>query len=223
MIFMVQFLIMRNEQAPTRICCVCELEKPETEYYREHSKKGVQPRCKACRKLKLRTPVRKGWVKDGVGFLPLTKDQIVRVDVGDLESLSKHNWYALWNKDTKSFYAARHNGPSFLYMHRLLLGATETEEKVDHEDHETLNNQRYNLRRATNTQNSQNQKLHKDNAVGLKGVGPSRTKGYRARIVLNKKQIHLGTFQTPEDAHDAYTKAARSLFADFVYTPLKEK
>ena len=50
----------------------------------------------------------------------------------------------------------------------------------------------------------------------MKGV--TKRKGYqrwRARIVVQGKEIHLGLFSTPELAHTAYIQAASVFFGDF--------
>jgi len=47
--------------------------------------------------------------------------------------------------------------------------------------------------------------------TGLKGVAKSMKKRYRARL-CNK---HLGSFDTPEEAHEAYVKAAIERFGEY--------
>jgi len=50
---------------------------------------------------------------------------------------------------------------------------------------------------------------------GHKGVSAKHKKFY-ARIKINGKSRHLGTFPTPEAASAAYMAAAREHFGDFV-------
>lgn len=65
-----------------------------------------------------------------------------------------------------------------------------------------------NCRFATRLEQSRNQRAHKH----LKypelppGVTPSRKK-FMARLRNGKKQVYLGTFSTPEEAHAAYSLA----------------
>ena len=47
--------------------------------------------------------------------------------------------------------------------------------------------------------------IHKGNTTGYRGVSPSGS-GYRARITVNWKQIHIGTYQTPLEAAKAYDR-----------------
>ena len=48
---------------------------------------------------------RQGWVEDGIGYIPLTRGQIAKVDPEDLEKLTKNNWNALWSPSAKKYYA----------------------------------------------------------------------------------------------------------------------
>lgn len=73
---------------------------------------------------------------------------------------------------------------------------------VDHVDRNKLNNLDTNLRPLTNQLNLFNTKLFSTNTSGYNGVGRFRG-GWRARIKVSGKDIHLGTFDTKEQAHIA--------------------
>lgn len=72
------------------------------------------------------------------------------------------------------------------------------------------------IRICTNTENVRNQTIHKNNSSGFKGVSfdVSREK-WTAKIMVDRKTINLGRFNSPEDAHEAYCSAARKYFGEF--------
>ena len=87
---------------------------------------------------------------------------------------------------------------------------------IDHRDGDSTNNRWSNLRRATASQNGANSRRPRHNTSGYKGVVLCRRSGrWRASVRKNGRRIYLGTFATPEAAHDAYVAAARELFGDF--------
>jgi len=88
---------------------------------------------------------------------------------------------------------------------------------IDHRDGDPSNNRWTNLRPATRSQNAANQRRHRNNACGLKGVCSNRG-GWRATINKDGRRHHLGTFPTPHEAHAAYAKVARKLFGEFART-----
>lgn len=73
-----------------------------------------------------------------------------------------------------------------------------------------------NLREATPSQNQQNKKVNCTNVSGFKGAvyHPQKMK-WQGRIHINKKKVSLGYFNTAEEAHEAYKKAAIDLFGEF--------
>jgi hypothetical protein len=83
---------------------------------------------------------------------------------------------------------------------------------VDHKDGNTFNNAVENLRWVTRSENSKNMKV--TNSTGFKGV-QAHGKKFRAKIEINGKSTHLGTFETAEAAHEAYKAAASEHFGDY--------
>lgn len=84
--------------------------------------------------------------------------------------------------------------------------------EIDHADRNTLNDRLENLRLATRSQNTTNRRIQKNNTSGMRGVRfykPSSK--WLARISLNGKTLHLGYFDTKEDAYSAYLDAANKL------------
>lgn len=86
--------------------------------------------------------------------------------------------------------------------------------EIDHINGDRSDNRWANLREATKSQNRYNQRMHRDNCAGLKGVY-ARRGGYRACIKFNGRHIHLGDFPDKYQAHAAYVAAAEKYFGEF--------
>lgn len=93
---------------------------------------------------------------------------------------------------------------------------------VDHENRDKDDQRIENLRPATHEQNSRNMGRNSANTTGFKGVAVFNKSGkptrYRALIRANGKRTFLGIFDTPEEAHEAYCKAAKDLHGEFART-----
>lgn len=152
--------------------------------------------------------------------IPLTQGQVAIVDDDDYVTLSQYKWYALWDDDTQSFYAGREfriNGKRrTVRMQAFLMGGM-----ADHKNHDTLDNQRDNLRIADRFRNAHNRRISRNNTSGYKGVSPQNGR-WRAVIYLHSKRKSLGMFDDPIDAAKAYDAAARELFGEFAYLNFPE-
>ena len=85
--------------------------------------------------------------------------------------------------------------------------------EIDHIDRDRHNNCWTNLRLATVSQNRSN--CGTKSRSGLpKGVKKNRD-GFGARITVNHVVHWLGTYNTPEEAHEAYKEAALTLHGEF--------
>ena len=80
---------------------------------------------------------------------------------------------------------------------------------IDHINGIKTDNRIVNLRLATTFQNAHNLRKHKSRSKsGLLGVCTEGNR-YRARIRVHGKDITIGSFSTPEEAHNAYLEAKR--------------
>lgn len=86
---------------------------------------------------------------------------------------------------------------------------------LDHINRVRTDNRICNLRPATRSQNAANTKP-RGNVTGLMGVTLDRRSGrYYASIGIDYKTRHLGTFKTPEEAHQVYLAAKSELHPEF--------
>lgn len=107
-----------------------------------------------------------------------------------------------------------------LYMvHRViwtwLHGTDPGQLQVDHIDGNRCNNTPGNLRLATHQQNALNSKTRAHNISGVKGAKLTPSGKYQARIRLHGTTHYLGTYETAEEAGEAYKKAALGLHGEF--------
>ncbi len=155
--------------------------------------------------------------------IPLTQGKFALVDDANYDWLKKRKWKAVQRRHT--FYAEckvrMANGKQRTEgMHRLILGLQPTDElETDHIDGDGLNNQRSNLRACTVMQNQQSRRKHKVGTSKYKGAfWHRRDRKWRSEIVVNKKQICLGYFDSETDAAWAYNRAALKHFGAFAQT-----
>ncbi len=165
-------------------------------------------------------------------LIELTQGKFAQVDDEDYELLSQYKWYAV--EDHNTFYAltritipkAERVGKTrqkTIIMHRFILRLTNRKILVDHEDHNGLNNQKYNLREATPSENNCNVNSHKDSRSKYVGVDFSKSENrWRSRIKTSEKRIMLGWFKIEEDAARAYDKAAKKYHKEFANLNFKE-
>lgn len=158
--------------------------------------------------------------------IKLTKGMVALVDDGDFDWLSRFRWYAVLNPWTGTYYAVTRvtffddDGLRKGYrigMHRMILNLQRGDGiRGDHEDHNTLNNRRYNLRRASVSQNRANGEKHKVKSSAYKGVSfDKRRNKYRSSLFAEGVYKHLGYFVKEVEAAARYNVAALEAFGEF--------
>jgi hypothetical protein len=86
--------------------------------------------------------------------------------------------------------------------------------EIDHRDRNPINDAWDNLHLATSTQNSVNQRMRRDNRSGFKGVHPYGTR-FIARTRINGKYLHLGIFNTAEEAAAEYNRVRLTAHGEY--------
>lgn len=88
----------------------------------------------------------------------------------------------------------------------------------DHINHDTFDNRKENLRPCTQHQNTFNAKKKKNNTSGVTGVQEQKNcskKRWKAVIMLNRKNISLGSYETFEEAVKARLEGEKKYFGEF--------
>lgn len=144
------------------------------------------------------------------------------IDDEDVD-LSHFHWDVLQTGKGLYLYRSRNLGTRKEYLHRTILERKikrmllDTEES-DHSDRNTMNNRRSNLRIANSGQNLSNTMGHKDRELPH-GVSKRGTR-FRAQIGTYGKTIHLGYFNTSEEASEVFRRKHREIHGEF--SPYKE-
>lgn len=113
-----------------------------------------------------------------------------------------------------------------IYAHRLAWFLHYGEDPtllIDHIDGNPSNNTIDNLRLVTNQQNIWNRRKLKSFSSSFKGVslsnhlrkGVALSKRWRASIMYQGKQIHIGYFENEKDAALAYDTRAKELYGEY--------
>ncbi len=127
-----------------------------------------------------------------------------RYKVGDRADTSGHaalREYRLVNLLNQKFLAHR---AAWLHTHGIFPGLP-----IDHINGNKSDNRIENLRAVEIRLNAENiRKPQKNNSTGFLGVQPHQGR-YRVRLTVDRKQIQIGMFSTPEEAHAAYVVAKR--------------
>lgn len=155
--------------------------------------------------------------------IKLTRGFFTKVDDDDYVVFNKERWqanvksrrgkYKVSASRVKSF-----NGkPKTLYLHREIMKAP-IGTYVDHINGDTLDNQKYNLRICSNSENMRNRGVPSSNTSGYKGVSFSKDKNmWESKITHKYKTYHLGFFNTKEEAAERYNRAAKKYHKEFAY------
>lgn len=153
--------------------------------------------------------------------IPLTRGYVALVDDEDYEALRTLKWRVQPSGNTHYAIANVHNAGrrTTVRMHRMLLSGG----MVDHVNRNGLDNRRENLRVCTPQQNQGNSCKQSDNTSGFKGVCWDKNKSkWRAQIYLAGKKMHVGYYETTQEAAAAYDAKARELFGDFAFLNFPE-
>ena len=150
--------------------------------------------------------------------IKLTNGGVTLVDTSDYRALAMHSWFG-WSV-RRSRYARRDVGRTAILMHRDIMGFPEGL-LVDHEDGDGLNNQRYNLRTATHSQNERNRRhLWAGKTSRFLGVSKHSTYAdgatrWMAQLTDGPRHVYLGVYRDEEEAARAYDEAASVIHGAF--------
>lgn len=126
--------------------------------------------------------------------------------------LDKTTGYIVINIDGELYKAHR--------LAWLLHYGEEPPTQIDHEDRNRSNNKIGNLRPAPGSRNQQNRCRRKKSGLPkgvyrISSAGSNAPHPFAAEIKTPQERLYLGSFSTPEAAHEAYVVAAKKHFGEF--------
>lgn len=135
------------------------------------------------------------------------------IDDTDWAAVTAHSWCPGHTGGPNGlFYPVSRIDGRYTRLHTFLTGWR----RVDHEDGDTMNNQRYNLRKATTSQNGANRgKQDRPTTSRFKGVNLHWSGGWRAYITVDGEWTYLGIFTAEITAARAYDLAAIERFGEY--------
>ena len=136
----------------------------------------------------------------------------ITIDKDDFYLIKNRRWVLSYYKKLDLFYMKN----SSKFLHREILKTKGFNIKVDHISGNTFDNRKCNLRLSTQQTNTANQKIHKNNTSGFKGVSFAKNcNKWECYIKVNYKKITLGYFVNKIDAAKTYNEAAIKYFGEF--------
>ena len=129
----------------------------------------------------------------------------IKIDTEDLHILGGRK--PRWNR---GYAAIQIKGKEF-FVHRLITKAMPGQ-YVDHINLDIRDNRKCNLRLVTHAQNNQHKRVRKNTRTGIRGVYHcANSNKYRASVGYRGKQIHVGCFETKQEAEIAVIAKRREL------------
>lgn len=136
------------------------------------------------------------------------------IDTSDLAKVQSmpNTWFVNDNGYVRANFPATRKNKRSLRLHRLIMDAPKGLD-VDHINGNKLDNRKSNLRIVTRGQNNQNQNpIRNKTKSGIRGVAWfERDSKWRAYVSYKGKQLHLGYFDSKEEAAKVASSARKKL------------
>lgn len=148
---------------------------------------------------------------DKYATLIIANGKTFKVDLEDVEKLSKY----IWNSNKRGYAQTGNKSETYMQLHRYIMNCKKNDNKIiDHINRDITDNRKCNLRIVTQKENMYNKNPRKDSKSGFRGVyyRENKSKKWYADIKVNYKTIHIGTYDTFEEAKQARLKAEKEYF-----------
>lgn len=192
------------------VCCICG-EKFSCSYEGKPycNKHWQRMYCNGTTELQGRRSTNTFTIDGNMLKIITANGNLIIADAKDFDILSRHSWCI-----SKTGYAVANINHKVIKMHRYILGC-ESSDIVDHANGNALDNRRANLRICTPAENARNSSVSKSSRSGVLGIKITPKGKYVAVIMVNRKHIHIGTFDTIEEAIAARQEAEMLYFGEY--------
>ncbi len=133
---------------------------------------------------------------------------VILADSEDYPVLSKYSWCI-----SKKGYAVANINHKVTKMSRYILGANNPKDVIDHKNNIKLDNRKKNLRKCTQAENVRNRTGKSKN--GFIGIRLTPQGKYNVRITIDRREIHIGNYDTLEEAIKARNEAEDKYHGEF--------
>lgn len=145
-----------------------------------------------------------GYTTSGTTFL---------IDAEDLDKVSKY----CWCENDQGYIRSNIGDRTYVLLHRFVLNIND-KRIIDHKNRNKKDNRKTNLRIANKQQNAINCGVYRNNTTGVKGVRKSKNgERYVSYIGKDDRIIHIGTYDTLEEARQARVEKEIELFGEFAF------
>lgn len=127
-----------------------------------------------------------------------------KIDLEDVDKCRKYKWHIRHSRNT-DYVVTSLKGNQKIHLHQYVLNYY-GDQDIDHLNRDGLDNQKINLQIKSHADNLRNQSNER------KGIILTPSGKYASRIMIDYRSIHLGTFETYDQALDARIKAEQNLF-----------
>lgn len=146
----------------------------------------------------------------GIGYLENGEE--FYFDLEDYELICEHRW------NMRNGYIVTDINGVKISLHRLVMGVTDSNLKVDHIKHNKKDNRKSQLRIVNSSQNSMNRVRASNNTSGITGVRfDTQNNKWQAYIGIDGKVTHLGYFDNELKAAEIRKKAEENHFGKYSY------
>lgn len=113
----------------------------------------------------------------------------VLIDLDDIEKVKKYTWCLTRSRDMALYAMTKTSENKNIKLHRYLMNCPNNK-VIDHINHNTLDNRKFNLKVCSRAENNQNLGIRTNTKLGLKYI-TKRNKAYDKRYKGNYEIYHL--------------------------------